>query len=357
MSFLKFIPSVFAFDGEYCILVVTNEAGLCAVNIGDETYYSACAGTLITNSLVHKIRVDMKALDEAGEYTVVFGKTLNKKSYFSKFAERECESFEFFPVPKGKDVSAYHLADVHKRFDEALECAAHYGERSELYIVNGDIGEVEKEESFYDIIEFLGKLARGNKPIIFSRGNHDARGKMAENFCDYFPSEEGKTYFRFTVGDLRGIVLDCGEDKPDANDEYGGANIFELFRREQTKFLKAQTPSDVGLFFAVSHICPMMTSYEKGSVFDIERELYQEWTAELERLDTRFMLCGHMHDSFVLGCDDERSFIDHNFPAVFASHLREDGFWGAFVRIRDNTLYITMNDRTGAVREEYTVEI
>ena len=356
MSFLKCIPTVFIVNDEYEILIVTNDLGKCAIKIGSATYYDESAGILNCTDVIHKIRFPQSVLDAAEKYTVIYNKEIKKKAYFSKFGEDEYEDFEFSPV-KGEGANAYFLADVHKRFEQALECTAHYNDKTDFYIVNGDIGEVETDEDYYKVIDFLGNLAKGQKPVIFSRGNHDARGRAAERFTHFYISDNGNTYFKFSVGNISGVVLDCGEDKVDENNEYGGVNIFSLYRRRETEFLRSVSLDDGKINFAVSHICHAMTTYKKGDIFDIERDVYSEWEKELERIGVKFMLCGHLHRSFVLDKDNELNTIPHKYPVVFASHIDKDDLWQAFITIKKDMITVTMNDRNGEEKEKYTVEI
>lgn len=356
MSFLKYIPTVFVVNDEYEILIVTNELGKCAIKIGSKTYYDESAGILNCTDIIHKIRFPQSVLDDAEKYTVIYNKEIKKKAYFSKFGEDEYEDFEFSHV-KGEGANAYFLADVHKRFEQALECAAHYNDKTDFYIVNGDIGEVETDEDYYKVIDFLGNLTKGQKPVIFSRGNHDARGRAAERFTHFYISDNGNTYFKFSVGNISGVVLDCGEDKVDENNEYGGVNVFSLYRLRETEFLRSVSLDEGKINFAVSHICHAMTTYKKGDIFDIERDVYSEWEKELERIGIKFMLCGHLHRSFVLDKDNELNTIPHKYPVVFASHLDKDDLWQAFITIKKDMLTVTMNDKNGEEKEKYTVEI
>lgn len=358
MDFLRFTPTVFVIDKDYEILIVTNEAGKCAVSVGENFYFDESAGVFVSGRMLHKIRIPQSELDKAGKYTVIYCKTVKKKGYFSVFGDEEKSVFDFLPLKKTDDINAYFLADVHKRFDEALECAEPFEADTDFYIINGDIGEVESDDDYYKVIDFLGKLTKGMKPVLFARGNHDARGREAEMFTYFYPSDSGKTYFEFSIGTLSGVVLDCGEDKLDSHAEYGGANVFEKYRRVETEFLKSKKKnSDGGIFFAVCHICPVMTTSQKEDIFDIEREVYTKWSAELERLGTRFMLCGHIHRSRLLLSDDSDSIIPHKYPVVFASHLADDGLWGAYINITQKSLIVSMTDRMGTEKEKYILDI
>ncbi|MBE5753262.1 MAG: metallophosphoesterase, partial [Clostridiales bacterium] len=246
MSFLRCTPSVFVIGREYEILVNLQSFGLCFVKVGENIYHETCSGVLPSERLVAKIRVPQKALDEAKEYMVVFRETNERKSYFSTFKALQEQKFAFKPLEKKENIHIYHIADVHYRFEEAKKMASYFGDDTDLFVVNGDIGEVETEENFLEVCAFVGEISKGEIPVIFVRGNHDTRGRLAELYSKYFPVEKQKTYFSFELGCLNGVVLDCGEDKPDSNEEYDatpetpqeyrGTNRFHSYRQQQLKF-------------------------------------------------------------------------------------------------------------------------
>ena len=77
-------------------------------------------------------------------------------------------------------------------------------------------------------------------PFIFVRGNHETRGKFAREFPDYF-HQVG--YAAFTLGPVRFVILDTGEDKPDTEPVYAGIVDFDGYRIEQAAKLKLEIES------------------------------------------------------------------------------------------------------------------
>ena len=369
MSFLKCKPSVFVINDEYEILVYCKKKGIIWVDIDGESYYESNSGVLSSEKKYAKIRVKQSVLDKAKSYTVCYRETIDRKAYFSEIGDTLSKVFKFKPLLKNKNINIYHVADVHYCFDDGVKCASYFGRKLDLLVVNGDIGEVETDKNYFEVIKFVGDVAKGEIPVIFVRGNHDTRGKLAEDFCKYFPNNDNKTYFTFSVGSLSGIVLDCGEDKHDNHKEYGGGyngeavyngvNIFEKFRREETEFIKNAKLDDNKIKFAISHIIPIYTSYKAGSIFDIERDLYSEWNDLLEKMGIRFMLCGHMHKAFILNPNDGTAFINHNYPIVVgsAANYTPNGLWGAAIVLNKNTMNVKFTDKEHKVQQEFDINI
>lgn len=355
MSFLRFAPTVCAIGEDYEILISLKTAGLCLVNTGGQEYYENNAGVLPTERRFLKIRIPQKLLDAEKKYTIVFRKCKTRVSYGSHPEEKEYETFDFNPVEKTDNINIYLISDVHYRFAFASTAAEFFGDNTDLFVINGDIGETETEEHYFEVLGFLGKIGKGKIPMIISRGNHDCRGKQAELYPYFFPSENGKPYYTFSVGCISGLVLDCGEDKWDSHEEYGGVNAFERYRRQETAFIKNAILKDNRYKFALTHICPVCPIVpldECGGIFDIERELFAEWNEYIEAKDIDFMLCGHLHKSFVLEKDDERNTVNHYYPVIIGGEPRPDGYAATAITLKGNGAEIKWTDENNKIFNE-----
>lgn len=363
MSFLACTPTVFVIGQSYEILCYARENGLLAVEVGGALYYEENTGVLSTEKPYAKIRVPQQALNGAKTYTVVFRPSVCRRGYFSELGETERVSFAFQPVEKTDHLHVYHLADVHDGFSVAKETASFFGEDLDLLVLNGDMAEPETEEKILEVCRFAGELSQGKLPVLMARGNHDTRGRLAERFSEYFPTNGKQTYYELELGCLRAIVLDCGEDKPDSHAEYGGVNDFAAFRRRETEFLKSLRPSPDQLTFAVCHIPPAQPTAQRGGLFDIEDAVYREWNTELARLSVQFMLSGHIHSTYILEKNDPNSLRPHDYPVIVGSarHGRAyDGtvdIWGTALTLNGSVLTVQFTDRNRQIRETHTLKL
>lgn len=350
-TFLTCAPAVCLLGENYDILLHTGAPGVCTVVVDGAEYAQDRAGVLRSNRKQHKIRVPRAALDRAGGYRVSFRATMERKSYYSLLGEEESVEYRFHPIGNKRKLRMLCLADIHTRFDDALRIAENAGSRPNLYIVNGDLSEFCTEEDFDRAFAFLGRLAGGKTPILFGRGNHDTRGTMAEEVAERFPTADGNFYFTFPAGAFCGVMLDCGEDKPDRGPEYGGVNRFEAYRRRETEYLRRLKLPRGKIPFAVSHICPVLTTDTRDPRFDIEREVYAEWNAELERLGIRFMLTGHLHKAYLVQPGDPLSILPHAYPVLVVSEVAADELLGTLLTLTRNSLNATLVGSGGTVRE------
>ncbi|MBR1867362.1 MAG: metallophosphoesterase [Clostridia bacterium] len=366
MDFLRCEPSVCVVGEDYVIVVNTAKNGICLIKAGDKIFYEAKGGIIVSQKAIFKIRIPQNVLDEEKNYEIIFKEEIEKKSYWSEFKEPLSAKFAFRPITKTENINIYHIADVHYHFDLGEKLAGFFKDGPDLFVVNGDIGEVNSDEDFFKVSEFVGRISKGEIPVLFVRGNHDTRGKSAERFTDFYASDGDKTYFYFKVGNIEGVVLDCGEDKPDISAEYDnsantpdiyrGINKFHEYRSEQTEFLKnLKFARKDSVKIAVCHIVPVMTTYNPGDIFDIERETYSEWNAQLERLGVKMMLCGHLHKAFILQKDDVRNTLPHDYPVVVGSacFFDKNEFWGAAIVLSSDKADVYFTDTQTKICEEY----
>ena len=376
MSILKFTPTVFVVDDEYEIVIVSEKNSIIAVNIWGKEFYEENSGVLSSEKNYAKIRVPQALLNRAGHYFVVCREAINRKGYFSEIGEPETQKFEFKPLKKTSDIHVYHVADVHYNYEVAAQAATYFGDDTDLYIFNGDIGEVETVENYYETLKFAGDVTGGKVPAIFTRGNHDARGKLAEKYTEYFPAVGKNVYFAFSVGCLNGLVLDCGEDKADNHTDYAyknphvynGVNRFSEYRQKELNWLrKTNIDNKDNITFAISHICPSMATTIKNSCSDIEHECYMAWNKELERMNVKFMICGHIHNAMILYKDSEKNILPHEYPIVIGSKLFKEKYvggrvvvekyYGTALTINPDKIEVAFTDQNHEILEKHIIKI
>jgi len=364
---LRFAPTVCAVEEDYEILIATKTVGMALVEIGDEVYHDTRAGVCRAEADYFKIRVPQSALNAAKNYTVVFRPSLGKKSYFTVFAPHEAVSFPFRPIEKSEGIRIYHVADVHGYFGNAQKTVGYFGDTLDLFVINGDIFEFNTEEGYLSTLAFLGEIGGGEIPMIFSRGNHDTRGRLSERFTEYFPTANGNTYYAVNIGPLRLLVLDCGEDKPDKGpqydntegvpEKYRGLNRFHEYRKSEARFLKVLADKGEKFDFAVTHVCPNMTTFNKADVFNIDADVYADWTDSLEKLGIKFMLCGHYHRCFLLNKDDSRNIVPHSYPVVVASDVKANDFLGGAITYYPDRLDVAFTNMKHEIVEHHEIPL
>ncbi len=328
---LVYDPSVFRVGNDYQILFRTQEMGIGWIEINGERYTDEECG-LLKYGKIHKISVPGKALDEAKKYTVVFVEYKQKPPYFPKGTETVHDEYEFFPCT-GDDFTLFQFADTHGAIEAPLESYRKFvesrdGRDADVIVLNGDINDSSNTIECFDVsFALAGESVHGTRPIIYSRGNHDTRGHAAELLPDYIPTVfrggRRETFYTVRMGGLWGVVLDCGEDKYDTNEEYGGTIFFDNFRKRETEYLESVfadaenewNAPGVTTRIAFCHV-PFIEHFKFP--FDVGGEYYEKWTSILTKMNIDVLVCGHMHKAYFVEPHTE-GYRDAGFPTAVMS--------------------------------------
>ena len=356
---LRTLPAVFAAADRYQIMVETTDEAMVGVRIGSKEWYDASNGIMNSLSPIHRVTVPTECLNEAGGYTLLVRPVIHRKPYFTETGPLQEYAFPFYPVPE-TDIRIYHIADAHDQIDGPVRAAEAFG-KIDLLILNGDIIDHSGDpENFTNIYEICARLTKGSVPTIFSRGNHDMRGRYAERFAEYTPQHQGNTYYTFRLGSLWGILLDCGEDKIDAHSEYGMTVACHAFREAQTEFLQT-VADDAAREYAAPGVKTRIVvthnpfSQHHPAPFDIEEDIYREWCRILrEEIRPDLMLFAHTHEYGIHPVGGEWDHCGQPCPVIIGAEPGPDRFIGCGLIIGDE-LSVVFTDSNGQIIERSTL--
>ena len=352
-------PIVYAVRDTYQIMVPVNCETVMWVKVGDRCFYDDSNGILRSAVTTHRMTVPMKLLDRERKYTVCYRIIHERKPYFTNSGDVMYYESEFRPV-ENKPVHIYHIADAHNNVERPVAAGSYFGDKLDLLVLNGDIPNHSGEIAFLTTIhEIASQLTHGEIPVVFSRGNHDTRGIHAEKIADHTPTDNGRSYYTFRVGHVWGIVLDCGEDKSDANAEYGNTICCEDFRRRETEYIKdiIERSRDEYEAEGVENrlvICHVPFTEKFRRPFDIEEDVYGEWSRLLkEHVKPQLMLCGHIHRAYVSRVGCEKDYQGQPCTVVVASHSQKiddtSRYYGGAVTLYPHSCNVKFNSNSGDV--------
>ncbi len=364
-NILKTAPAVFAVGEEYQIIVPVTRETVMWVKVGDSRYYDDSNGILRSQKRIHKMIVPMKDLDEAGEYTICYRQIIKRKAYFSLTHSIKEEKYSFYPVNSENPI-CYHIADAHNMVDLPVGAAKLFEKEKgklDFLILNGDVPEDSSKIKHFDTIyKIASEITGGNIPVVFSRGNHDTRGIYAENIAEYTPCLNGNSYFTFKLGKIWGMVIDCGEDKPDTNKEYGNMVCCSSFRKRETAYIESIIENSKNEYEAegvakkiiISHN-PFTRKYKFP--FNIEEKTFAYWAKLLkENIKPDIMICGHIHKFSVdkLGCKNDA--LGQPCTVVVGSRVnkRKGEFAGSGFVFDEDSIEVIFNDDK-AVLEKHII--
>jgi predicted phosphodiesterase len=235
------------FNNAMTILWLTNknaagwvEFGEDAGNLDRKAYGKAELGLMQANSKLNAVTIQnlkpgvkyyykivSKEIKDFQPYKLTYGATINSG----------VEQFENADVSK-KEVSFLMMNDIHDR-PESIPFLLNLApkEKPDFVFFNGDIFDYQTDEK--QIIDHMLQPCVDNfarhTPFVYVRGNHETRGKFAREFAQYYMHVG---HAAFTLGPVRFVILDTGEDKEDAHPVYAGIVNFDDYRVQQAEWLK-----------------------------------------------------------------------------------------------------------------------
>lgn len=358
-------PAVFAVEDTYQILLLTDKAILASVIVGEKEYFYHSNGVRCSDTKTHRIIVPQTALDAAGSYTLRLCEAIERPAAFPVLGELQSYTYAFHPLTKTTNIRLYQVSDSHGHWQEAA-AAVKATEQPDVLIFNGDVpNHCGNFDEMRTMLFVASEVTAGAFPCVCARGNHDLRGIYAEHLIDYMPHKNGLTYHTFRIGCIWGIILDCGEDKIDEHEAYGGTICCHIFREEQTEFLRTVEGYDApGIKYRLVLSHNPFTHIMHGP-FGIEVPLFTEWTQLLsERVKPHLMLSGHLHKNIIFreGCEQDNK--DQPCPIIvtcrpgMVDHKEDDGgFTGAAITLTDTEAQVVCNDNNGVVAFEDSVAL
>lgn len=365
-KFFKTAPAVFAVGNEYQIMVPVKISTVMWVKVGNEEYHDDSNGILRSSVSIHRMSVPMDELNREKKYTVCYREVFERKPYYSETSEVFEEEYSFRPV-ECKNPICYHISDAHGRIETPVKAAKEFEKKFgkiDFLILNGDVidhsGEIEKFDNIYEI---ASQITNGEIPVLFSRGNHDTRGIYAENIAEYTPCQNGNSFFTFRLGNIWGIVIDCGEDKVDTSCEYGNTIACHAFRKRETAFIESVIKNAENEYLAdgVEHrivVGHVPFTREMGDIFTIEREIYTYWSNLLrENIKPEVMICGHLHENTILYPGEEKDINGHPCPIAVICKPEDDKFTAGGVIFKKDIVIVVHNDSDGKFLAEENIKI
>ncbi|MCK9536980.1 MAG: metallophosphoesterase [Bacilli bacterium] len=238
----------------------------------------------------------------------------------------------------------YALSDTHEYSKAASKAGMYWDEKLDFLVLIGDISShLETSDDINLINEIAHNITKGEKPVVYARGNHEVKAHLADQLYRYVGSKDDKFYYTFKLNGVYGIVMDLGEDHNDDWWEFYDFAHFDLYRAEQTAFLEQLLLSgehlapDVNYRMLISHI---PVAYVQDNFL---KDFKEEWTALLNQFNLDIALSGHHHQLMPITTDVPHS-VDLRFHASYHQDTervrgyRTDGNFNTFVVSRKSNV-------------------
>ncbi|MES2417788.1 MAG: metallophosphoesterase [Bacteroidota bacterium] len=285
-------------------------------------------------------RVVSKEIKDFQPYKLTYGEVVSTNiTYFTNLDIAKDEvSFLMLNDIHDRPKSIPHLLDLDKE------------QKNDFIFFNGDIFDYQTDEQ--QIIDhFLQPCTEAfakNIPFVYVRGNHETRGKYCREFPQYF---ENVGYDAFTLGPVRFVILDTGEDKEDTHPVYAGIVDFDAYRVQQAELLKAEIASKAfkkAPFRVVfMHIPPRFSGDWHGPLHctKVFEPLLNQGKVDL-------VLSGHTHKYMI----HQPNKAGNSYPLIIGGGPKEGSRTLTKITANQNELKVLMLDDSGKEVGHYTAK-
>jgi predicted phosphodiesterase len=195
------------------------------------------------------------------------------------------------------------ITDIHSRPDIYEPLIEKTGKDVNLIVLGGDCVQDPARESA--VVNALTKpmatLAAKGLPFLFLRGNHETRGAYGRFLRNHLILPPTGYYGALTLGKLRLIHLDCGEDKPDASPQLFGLTALQPYMKQQAEWFKRETQSEAfqqATFRVVIIHIPVNWNLEQK--YWASTQYCSLFTPTLNESGVHAVISGHTHQSTLL---------------------------------------------------------
>ncbi|MGN0458474.1 MAG: metallophosphoesterase family protein [Eubacterium sp.] len=275
-------------NGAYSVVFSTNDKGTGYIeysfNGNDIRLYDENNGRKNGQSIIHTVKVPKEQLS-GNTYKVGSTRVIDELSYGGRLGKTIESEAHTFNDSFDENINVLSVSDWHTFNKKAEQAVEKLGEDYQAVVLLGDCapGLMSENDVVDYIIKFGYDLTKGEMPIIYTRGNHETRGRQAIKLADYLGMDS--FYFTTSLGDYDIIVLDSCEDKEDSHPEYGGMVDYKHYRTEMVNWLNTLQNDKDDKTIVFSHareIC-------------IEEDLSESALNKINSINSSLLVSGHEH--------------------------------------------------------------
>lgn len=298
--------------------------------------------TGLTKGTTYRYRIFSQEVMEEQDYQIFYGPIASTNVYTkAPLTFRTLDSSQ-------EKVRFFMVNDIHGNNDlfNSLLKEVKKGE-TDFVLFNGDmVSHMDSEQQLFEgFVTSAVKKFASEIPFYMVRGNHESRGRFAQNYLKYFPTPTGMPYYTFKQGPVFFIIMDGGEDKPDNDIEYLGTGAFDAYREEEAAWLQQVVASQefktAPFKVVVIHVPPTQSTWH-GPL-----HTKKMFVPILNKAGIDLMLCGHLHQHIYAEPGTEGC----NFPLLINSNKQV-----LDVSTDNKTLNIVVKDEAGNPVKTFTFQ-
>lgn len=309
---------------------------------------------------IHRIPVEGLEPDQAYRMRAVTRAVERIEPYSATFGSETNNGFELRTPAAARDrirLAILNDLHAHEPLVRRMLGVATAGDAPDGVIFNGDVVADPRVEARVTgpVLAPVTAILGTRVPAWFVRGNHETRGEMARGLGAYLLPAGVPWVRAFTIGPVRIVMLDSGEDKPDTDKAYSGLADFDRHRAAQAGWLAAEVAGDgwkkAAHRLVFSHIPPYST--DDAQSWHGPREVCARWAPVVLGQGVTAWFSGHTHRTEVVDPVPGA----HDYPVFIGGGSQENAATVMRVEADASALTVTVLDADGKtlVRRELPV--
>lgn len=284
-----------------------------------QRFYHVIAGRRISN-VFHS--VDVKGLEPGKSYRYrIYGRVVENddSAYATDYGPERRVTIAGDGVIKTLDRNAgkcrfFMLCDIHANDAKYKALTKGLDKKNfDFIVMNGDmVSHITSADTMLRHVFHVVPELTSSIPTVYTRGNHETRGRDAHHFAQFCPTPTGQPYFTLRQGPVAFLIIDGGEDKPDDSPEYSGTVEFDAFREAELEWIKEAVKDplfrDAPIKVAVMHIPALLFPDSWYS----QVWLNKYFVPVLNEAGIDVMLSGHHHEHLNVKAGD----CGNKFPII-----------------------------------------
>ncbi|MDR0751961.1 MAG: metallophosphoesterase [Christensenellaceae bacterium] len=308
---------------------------------------------------IHAIKVPREHL-ENNKYSVGSTKVITKLAYGGKLGNTiNSKVYSFEGERKTGDLTMTVVSDWHYKID-LLEKAVNYLENPDLILIVGDYADfyVDKSQIITYMLVGAAKISKSVKPVIYVRGNHEARfDSIVQNIPELLGLDN--FYYQVERGDYLFTVLDSGESEHDDHWQHKGFNAYRQYLTQELDWFRSLPVVEDKYNIVLSH------DFNYAEPEDIKAD----FRTAMESFNASMEISGHWH-RYVLdqvsvpdGLDyyefvDGGLDIDQPDSVLNVFYVKKYEFFGSQIKFQgDNVYFKTVSDKGTVVLNETRTKV
>lgn len=243
----------------------------------------------------HSVRLTGLEPGRTYQYRAVSTQVVELKAYHSEKGQTvRSPVYSFTTFDRHKASYAFSaITDSHGDIERINRLTGRIDwKRTDFLVHLGDaVSSIDSSEMLWE--RWLGPLAKalaGTTPLVYARGNHEARGAAARSLSEHVPIPEGQFYYARDHGPAHLIVLFTGEDKPDNTPVYAELNRYREYREQEFAWFKHHVESERRV--AEARFRVLLMHAPNWGWTDGQGE---KWTEVANRAGIDLAISGHTH--------------------------------------------------------------